>query len=309
MKKPNLISIIGPTACGKTKLAVRVAYELNAEIISADSRQVYIGMDIGTGKDLNDYSINGVSIPYHLIDIVKPGYKYNVFEFKRDFYKTYYAILSRDKIPILCGGSGMYIEAILRNYELIEVPENQELRKKLASYSLEQLTELLKQYKRLHNKTDVDNKKRAIRAIEIAEYYKQHEVASMNYPSLQSLTFGIDVPREIRRARITERLKSRIKEGMIEEVQHLLNTGISPDDLVYYGLEYKYVTEFLLGKYNYDEFFSKLEIAIHQFAKRQMTYFKGMERRGVNIIWLDGTQSIDYNALKIVQLFNSFNEC
>lgn len=303
MKKPDIITILGPTACGKTKLAVRVAYELNSEIISADSRQVYIGMDIGTGKDLNEYELNGVRIPYHLIDIVKAGEKYNVFEFKRDFYRAYSEIISRAKTPILCGGSGMYIEAILRNYELIEVPENKELREKLADYSLEQLTEILKQYKHLHNKTDVDNKKRAIRAIEIAEYYKQHEVATLNYPMLQSLTFGVDVPREIRRTRITERLKGRIKEGMIEEVQRLLNDGISPDDLVYYGLEYKYITEFLLGKYNYDEFFSKLEIAIHQFAKRQMTYFRGMERRGVPIIWLDGTKSTEENAAVIITEF------
>ncbi len=307
MKKPDIISILGPTACGKTRLAVRVAYELNAEIISADSRQVYIGMDIGTGKDLNDYEINDSRIPYHLIDIVKAGEKYNVFEFKRDFYRAYSDIISRDKIPILCGGSGMYIESILRNYELIEVPENKELRKKLADYSLNQLAEILKQYKHLHNKTDVDNKKRAIRAIEIAEYYKQHEITSMNHPSLHSLTFGIDVPREIRRARITERLKKRIKEGMIEEVQHLLNTGITPDELTYYGLEYKYITEYLLGKYNYLDFFCKLETAIHQFAKRQMTYFRGMERRGVPIIWLDGTKSIEENAMFIVSEFRKLS--
>ncbi|MCX7861833.1 MAG: tRNA (adenosine(37)-N6)-dimethylallyltransferase MiaA [Bacteroidales bacterium] len=300
MTKYDLITIIGPTASGKTKLAAHLAYMLDAEIISGDSRQVYKGMDIGTGKDLNEYVIQEKQIPYYLIDIVNAGEKYNVFQFKRDFFQAYYHIKKRGKVPILCGGSGMYIEAILRNYELVEVPENKALREQLSLLSLEELVQILKQYKSLHNKTDIDNKKRVIRAIEIAEFYKTHSIEEMNYPSLSSITFGIYIPREIRRQRITERLKIRLEQGMIEEVKQLLNQGISPDDLIYYGLEYKYITEYILGKYNYESFFSKLETAIHQFAKRQMTYFRGMERRGVSIIWLDGTKSIQENLEFII---------
>ncbi len=300
----DIITILGPTATGKTRIAAHVAYALNGEIISADSRQVYRGMSIGTGKDLQEYTVKRKTIPYHLIDILEAGEKYNVFQFKRDFYAAYEQIKAKNRVPVVCGGSGMYLEAILRNYTLVEVPENKELRTMLQSYSMEELTLMLKQYKNyLHNKTDVDTKKRAIRAIEIAEYYKSHQVQSDNYPELKSLTIGINIPRELRRERISKRLAERIKQGMIEEVEQLLSKGVKPDDLVYYGLEYKYITEFLLGKYNYDEFYKKLETAIHQFAKRQMTYFRGMERRGVPIKWIDGTKSLEEMVNEIVQLY------
>ncbi len=300
----DIITILGPTATGKTRIAAHVAYALNGEIISADSRQVYRGMSIGTGKDLQEYTVKRKTIPYHLIDILEAGEKYNVFQFKRDFYAAYEQIKAKNRVPVVCGGSGMYLEAILRNYTLVEVPENKELRTMLQSYSMEELTLMLKQYKDyLHNKTDVDTKKRAIRAIEIAEYYKSHQVQSDNYPELKSLTIGINIPRELRRERISKRLAERIKQGMIEEVEQLLSKGVKPDDLVYYGLEYKYITEFLLGKYNYDEFYKKLETAIHQFAKRQMTYFRGMERRGVPIKWIDGTKSLEEMVNEIVQLY------
>jgi tRNA dimethylallyltransferase len=262
-------------------------------------------MDIGTGKDLNDYIVNGQKITYHLIDILEAGEKYNVFRFKKDFYHAYNIIKGKNKIPVLCGGSGMYIEAILRNYILIEVPENPDLRKKLSNYSLDELKKILEQYKTLHNKTDVDTKKRAIRAIEIAEYYKTNKITTDIYPTLKSLTIGISVPREIQREKITKRLKDRLESGMIDEVKSLLDKGISAEDLIYYGLEYKYITEYLIGKYSYDEMFRLLETAIHQFAKRQMTYFRGMERRGIPIIWIDGTMEIKNIVSAIIENFNN----
>ena len=282
----ELITILGPTACGKTTLACELAYDLDTEIISADSRQVYRGMDIGTGKDLNDYRVNEKTIPYHLIDIWDAGEKYNVFEFQHDFYEAYNTVKKKNKLPILCGGTGMYIESVLKGFRLLKVPENTELRKKLEGKSLEKLTELLSQYKNLHNKTDVDSTKRAIRAIEIEEY-QQHKQADVNeFAPLNSLIIGIDIEREERRKKISARLKSRLEEGMIEEVKQIIAGGVSPEDLIYYGLEYKFVTQYLTGELSHKEMFEQLEIAIHQFAKRQMTWFRGMERRGFTIHWI-----------------------
>lgn len=285
----DLITIVGPTASGKTSLAVSLAYELDAEIISGDSRQVYRGMDLGTGKDLADYTIDGKQIPYHLIDIADPGYKYNVFEFQRDFLSVYEEILGRCKIPILCGGSGMYIESVLRGYRLLPVPENPELRKSLADCSLDELKVRLATYKKLHNSTDLDTVKRAIRAIEIEEYYLQKSVEEYEFPKISSLVVGVNIDRESRRQKITERLYQRLAEGMVDEVRTLLDKGIAPEDLIYYGLEYKYLTQYIMGELTYDEMVCELEIAIHQFAKRQMTWFRGMERRGIPIHWIDAT--------------------
>lgn len=299
----KIISIFGPTACGKTKLAAHVCYHINGEIISADSRQVYKKMNIGTGKDYNDYNVNGVKIKYHLIDIVNPGEKYNLFRFKKDFYNSLKSIISENKFPVLCGGTGLYIEAILRNYTLVEVPPNYELRKKLESLSLDELTEILKSYKKLHNKTDVDTKKRAIRAIEIAEFYKRNEITTDNYPEIQSLNFCLYLDADKRREAIKKRLDERLKNGMIDEVKSLLDEGIPPEDLIYYGLEYKYITEYLLNKYSYEEFYEKLKTAICQFSKRQMTYFRGMERRGIKIIWLNAEDGIDHNLNNILNIY------
>lgn len=288
-----MITILGPTASGKTSLAAALAADIDAEIISADSRQVYRCMDIGTGKDLEDYNINNKHINYHLIDIVEPGTKYNLFEYQQDFFSAYNDVVSRKKIPILCGGSGLYIEAVLNGYNLVAVPENRILRDTLESKSLDELTEILLQLKKengsnMHNSTDVDNKKRAIRAIEIETYYKiNSQVKECHYPKIKSTIFGIDIGREERRRRISERLKQRLNSGMIEEVKMLLEKGVTPQDLIYYGLEYKFVTKYIIGEISYEEMFRSLEIAIHQFAKRQMTWFRGMERRGFIINWID----------------------
>lgn len=281
-----MITILGPTASGKTPFAAALAYELNSEIISADSRQIYRQMDLGTGKDLADYTVNGRAIPYHLIDIAEPGYKYNVFEYQRDFLAAYEDIRQRGFLPILCGGTGMYLESVLKGYKLMPVPENPELRARLANCSLEELTRQLSQYKTLHNSTDVDTVKRAIRAIEIEEYYAAHPVPEREFPSLKSLIIGVDIDRELRREKITRRLKQRLDEGMVDEVRKLIEQGIHPDDLIYYGLEYKYLTLYVTGQLTLDEMFRGLEIAIHQFAKRQMTWFRGMERRGFTIHWV-----------------------
>lgn len=289
MSKYDLITIIGPTASGKTSFACQLAYTLDTEIISGDSRQVYKGMDIGTGKDLGDYVVNGIPIKYHLIDIKDAGYKYNIYEYQHDFHEAYTAIRSEGKLPVLCGGSGLYIESVLKGYNLINVPENKNLRKKLENKNLEELTALLASYKTLHNNTDIDTAQRAIRAIEIEEYKKENETDSNDYPPIKSLILGVDIDREIRRQRISSRLKIRLKEGMIDEIQALLDQGISPEDLLYYGLEYKFVTQYILKELSYKEMFSHLEIAIHQFAKRQMTWFRGMEKRGLRIHWIDGT--------------------
>lgn len=283
---PSILYVItGPTASGKTSKAVALAKAINAEIISADSRQIYRGMDIGTGKDLEEYG----DIPYHLIDICNAGYRYNLFEYIRDYKSAYDNIKARGKNIILCGGTGLYIESILKGIELPPVPENTELRKELANKSLSELTEILRQMKTLHNVTDVDNCKRAIRAIEIQQYYHDNpelQIKTTPHPLKNALVIGIEIDRENRRNKISQRLRQRLNSGMVEEIRSLIDNGISPDDLIYYGLEYKYVTQYVIGQISYDEMFSLLEIAIHQFAKRQMTWFRGMERRGTTIHWL-----------------------
>ena len=285
-KSYDLITVLGPTASGKTRFAVQLADRLGAEIISGDSRQVYRRMDLGTGKDLDDYRIGGRSVPYHLIDIVEPGTKYNVFEYQRDFLEAYNDIHQRGRKAVLCGGTGLYIESVLRAYRLSPVPQNPELRERLADKSLEELTALLATYKSLHNTTDVDTAQRAIRAIEIEEYYRQTPLDRRPFPKIESLTLGVDVSREVRRERISQRLRKRLDEGMCGEVERLLAEGIKPEDLIYYGLEYKYVTLYVTGQITFDEMAQQLEIAIHQFAKRQMTWFRGMERRGTPILWI-----------------------
>ena len=303
MKPYDLITVLGPTASGKTKFAVKLAQLIAAEIISADSRQVYRRMDLGTGKDLSDYQIDGTPIPYHLIDICEPGTKYNLFEYQRDFLEAYTDIKSRGKNVIVCGGTGLYLESVLKSYRLSPVPQNPELREKLKDKSLEELTELLRSYKSLHNTTDVDTAQRAIRAIEIEDYYKHTPLDERPFPELKSLTLGISVDRELRRARISHRLKQRLDEGMIEEVRKLLAEGIPADDLIYYGLEYKYLTLHATGELSYEEMYRQLEIAIHQFAKRQMTWFRGMEKRGTPIHWLSmpTPEDWDKSATDILQ--------
>ena len=289
MPAPDLIAILGPTASGKTTLAAALAAELDTEIISADSRQVYRRMDLGTGKDLDDYVVDGRRVPYHLIDIAEPGTKYNLFEYQRDFRQAYDGIRARGRLPIVCGGTGLYLEAVLRGYRLLPVPENPALRAALADKTLDELTELLKSYKTLHNTTDVDTPKRAIRAIEIEEYYRHAPVEERPFPQLHSLIVGISIGRDERRSRISQRLRQRLDEGMVDEVRRLLDEGIAPEDLTYYGLEYKFLTLYATGRLAYDEMVRGLETAIHQFAKRQMTWFRGMERRGFTIHWIDAT--------------------
>lgn len=301
MPNYDLIAILGPTASGKTPFAAALAAELHTEIISADSRQIYRGMDLGTGKDLADYTVNGRQIPYHLIDIADPGYKYNVFEYQRDFLKAYEAMKKRGLLPIVCGGTGLYLESVLKGYRLMPVPENTELRERLSDQSLEELTETLRQYKTLHNSTDVDTVKRAIRAIEIEEYYKQHPVQEREFPALNSLIIGVDIDRELRRAKITRRLKQRLDEGMVDEVRRLMAEGIAPEDLIYYGLEYKFLTLYATGKITYEEMFTELETAIHQFAKRQMTWFRGMERRGFTIEWINASLPLEEKIAVVKQ--------
>jgi len=286
--KYNLLTILGPTACGKTQLAVAAAAKLGSCVISADSRQVYRQMDIGTGKDLSEYSFEGSKVPHYLIDICQPGEKYNVYEFQKDFFNVYEKVYAENAIPVLCGGSGLYIEAVLSNYQLLSVPVNEDLRNSLKNKSLEELATILASYKLMHNKSDVDTVKRAIRAIEIAEYQKNHISDNPNRPEINSLIIGIDFEREIVRKRITERLQQRLKEGMIDEVKALLNKGLASEDLIYYGLEYKYITLYLIGQLTYDEMVTQLNIAIHQFSKRQMTWFRKMERSGFKIHWVDG---------------------
>nr|MBP9495402.1 tRNA (adenosine(37)-N6)-dimethylallyltransferase MiaA [Bacteroides sp.] len=293
MPNYDLIAILGPTASGKTSFAATLAYELDTEIISADSRQIYREMDLGTGKDLADYTVNGKQIPYHLIDIAEPGYKYNVFEYQRDFLNAYQSIKQKGRLPVLCGGTGLYLESVLKGYQLIPVPENPELRTRLAGKTLEELTDILSNYKTLHNSTDVDTAKRAIRAIEIEEYYATHDLSAREFPSINSLIIGVDIDRELRREKITKRLRQRLDEGMVEEVRRLLNKGIQPEDLIYYGLEYKYLTLYVTGEISFEEMFKQLEIAIHQFAKRQMTWFRGMERKGFKIHWIQASMPTD----------------
>ena len=305
--KYDLITILGPTASGKTPLATALAHKLGTEIISGDSRQVYRRMDLGTGKDLDDYTVGGEQVPYHLIDIVEPGYKYNVFEYQRDFLQAYQEITQKGKLPVLCGGTGMYIESVLKGYRLLPVPENPELRASLEGKSLEELTTILEGYKKLHNSTDVDTAKRAIRAIEIEEYYKQQPPEYREFPSLKSLIIGVDIDRELRREKITRRLKQRLDEGMVDEVKGLLAEGIPAENLIYYGLEYKFLTQHVIGELTFDEMFHQLETAIHQFAKRQMTWFRGMERRGFHIHWLDATLSMEEKVNKIINIISTNN--
>lgn len=301
----DLITILGPTASGKTPLAAALACTLGTEIISGDSRQIYRGMDLGTGKDLADYTVNGHPVPYHLIDIVEPGYKYNVFEYQRDFLDAYNKVKEKGKLPILCGGTGMYVESVLKGYKLLPVPENPRLRAALADKSLGELTELLSTYKKLHNSTDVDTVKRAIRAIEIEEYYKQQPPEYREFPQINSLIIGVEIDRDLRREKISRRLKQRLDEGMVDEVKALLEKGIAPDDLIYYGLEYKYLTLHAIGQLSYEEMFRQLETAIHQFAKRQMTWFRGMERRGFSIHWLDARLPMEEKIEKIMNLLHT----
>jgi len=307
-KKYNLITILGPTATGKTSLAAHLAAVINGEVISGDSRQVYKGMDIGTGKDLIDYVVDGKEIPAHLVDIEEPGRHYNVYRFQKDFGDAYNNIISRDKFPVLCGGSGLYLEAVLKDYKLIHVPPNRELRKELEGKSLEELTEILKQLKpNLHNVTDVETDRRAIRAIEIEIYYRDHPQGDTDLPSINSLNIGVKVDREVRRNRISKRLRQRLEEGMVDEVKRLLEAGVTPEQLIYYGLEYKYLTLFITGKISYTEMVEKLEIAIHQFAKRQMTWFRGMQKRGTAIHCIDGLLPMKVKIEEIMKLYHEMN--
>ena len=300
----KMITILGPTASGKTPVATRLAAEIGGEVISADSRQVYRRMDIGTGKDLEDYG----SVPYHLIDICEPGTKYNLFEYQQDFFDVYQQIRSRGAVPILCGGTGLYIEAVLKGYKLSPVPQNQALRDSLEGKPLDELTEMLVRLKsqngsNMHNTTDVDSCQRAIRAIEIETYNLQHPMPKRELPPVDSIIIGIDIDRELRREKITRRLKARLENGMVEEVKALLDEGIPAEDLIYYGLEYKFLTEYLTGQLTYDEMFQRLEIAIHQFAKRQMTWFRGMERRGFKINWINATLPMEEKIDQIKKLW------
>lgn len=302
MNNYELITIIGPTASGKTAFAAALAARLDTEIISGDSRQVYRSMDIGTGKDLADYVVDGKQIPYHLIDICNPGDKYNVFEYQHDFHKAFEEIRKKGKLPILCGGTGMYIESVLRGFKLLDVPQNPALRESLKGKSLAELEQILASYKVLHNKTDVDSAQRAIRAIEIEEFYKTEAPDKREYAPINSLIIGVDIDRELRREKISRRLRARLDEGMVDEVRAILATGVKPEDLIYYGLEYKFLTLYIIGQLTYDEMISQLEIAIHQFAKRQMTWFRGMERRGLHIHWLDATLPTDEKINNVLAL-------
>lgn len=316
----ELITIIGPTASGKTALAAHLAARLitsgkPSEILSGDSRQVYRGMDIGTGKDLVDYSVKidgeTIDVPYHLIDICEPGEKYNIFRYQQDFLHAYDDVKARGVLPILCGGSGLYVESVIGGYNLSPVPQNAELREALSGKSMEELTEMLVQLKKqngavMHNTTDVDTTQRAIRAIEIETYNLEHHTENRWFPPINTLIVGVDISRELRRERISSRLKARVDEGMVDEIRRIIDSGVKPEDLIYYGLEYKYVTEYVIGQLSYDEMLRQLEIAIHQFAKRQMTWFRGMERRrGIQIHWIDGTKTMDEKVDEIVRLIQT----
>lgn len=305
----KLLTILGPTASGKTTLAAHVAVVADAEIIIGDSRQVYRRMDIGTGKDLCDYTVGDKLIPYHLIDICEPGTKYNLFEYQRDFLTAYEDITARGKNTILCGGTGLYIESVLKGYQLSPVPQNEELRKRLEGKSLEELTVILEDLKQrtggnMHNRSDVDTAQRAIRAIEIEEYNLLHPVPDREFPAIDSVIVGVDIEREARREKITRRLKTRLEEGMIEEVKGLIDSGIPQENLTYYGLEYKFVTEYVVGLISYEEMFTRLEIAIHQFAKRQMTWFRGMERRGFHIHWINALLPMEEKVRQVLDIWN-----
>lgn len=297
-----MIAIIGPTATGKTNLAAAYAAKHNCEIISADSRQVYQGLDIGSGKDLNEYVVRGKTVPYHLIDIVKPGDEYNLFRYQNDFLNAYAQIVRKNKTPLLCGGTGLYIDAVLKGYRLLEVPENKELRKNLIHKPTEEKRKILKQYKTPHNTTDTNDPERLTRAIEIQDYYANHQEEIHDYPKLNPVIFGIYYERQQIRERISERLYQRFENGMIEEVKSLLDRGIKADTLKFFGLEYRFVTQYVLGEIPYKLMFSKLKTAIHQFAKRQMTWFRKMERQGTHIHWLDGNLSLK-DKVGIIETF------
>lgn len=300
----NLIVILGPTASGKTSLAANLAMDIGGEVISADSRQIYQGLDLGTGKDYEDYLVNGKLVPYHLIDIKPAGYQYNIYEYQKDFLEVFEKLHQQKKWPVLCGGSGLYIESAIKGYQLIQVPVNEELRKKLEPKSLQELSGILASYQSLHNTSDVDTHKRAIRAIEIADYYKHHPVEQVSYPEINPLLVGVRFPRNTECERITQRLKQRLDAGMISEVEGLLKKGLTPDQLLYYGLEYKFLTLYLTGQLTYDEMFSQLNTAIHQFAKRQMTWFRRMERNGMDIHWIDGSLPMEEKLIVISNLLN-----
>lgn len=308
-----MITIVGPTASGKTRLAVDVALAYNTEVISADSRQVYRDMTLGTGKDLEDYLVRDAEgnvvrqVPCHLIDIREPGYKYSIYEFQRDFHTAYDDMLSRNLLPVMCGGSGLYVESVLRGYEMHEVPENPELRQRLEGKTLDELTDILRTYKTLHNQTDTDTAKRAIREIEIRDYYRTHAQQLTSYPAVPSLVVGTEVDREVRRERISRRLRERLDAGMVDEVRYLLEVRhIAPADLIYYGLEYKFLTLYVTGQLTYDEMVRQLEIAIHQFAKRQMTWFRGMERRGIPIHWIPADLTPAEKVARVQELYTDW---
>lgn len=303
----KLIVVLGPTASGKTSVAANIAYRFNGEVISADSRQVYRGMDLGTGKDYEDYIINGTQIPYHLIDIRDAGEKYNVFEFQTDFLDAYNEIKGHGKLPVLCGGTGMYIEAVTKGYKLWPVPPNPELREELEKKSLEELITILASKKNLHNTSDTDTKKRAIRGIEIAEYYEEHPEIETEYPTFDVLYLGVKYQRNKERKNITERLAQRLENGLIEEAKKLLEEGLAHEDLTYYGLEYKFLSLYLQGELSYQEMFSRLNTAIHQFAKRQRTWFRKMEKEGVKIHWIEGELPFEDKIGKVSGLVTSFN--
>lgn len=296
-----MITILGPTATGKTCLAANLANLINGEIISADSRQVYRGMDIGTGKDLEDYTVDGKKIPYHLVDIVDPGYEFNVFEFQKNFLEAYSSINKRERIPILCGGTGLYIESVLKGYKLIDVPKDDLLREELELKDELELKEILESFKNLHNTTDTSERERLVRAIEIQKYYDENTNLDTHFPEINTKIFGIDYDRRVVRMRITERLEERLQNGMIEEVEGLLNSGVKPEQLTFYGLEYKWVTDHLEGKLAYNEMFRRLNTAIHQFSKRQMTWFRRMEKQGFEINWIDGNLSLNEKIGFILQ--------
>ncbi len=299
---PVMITILGPTATGKTRLAAAAAAALEGEVISADSRQVYRGMDIGTGKDYDDYVVEGKTVPFHLVDIADPGYEYNVFEFQKDFLKAFGNIVSRSKTPVLCGGTGMYLEAVLSGYKLVEVPENRQLRERLHDKSIDELTEILRNLSEVHNVTDLTDRERTIRAIEIAEYEKTHPRTGHDFPNINHRIFGIHFDRQIIREHITRRLKQRLEEGMIEEVKQLLESGLQPAQLTFYGLEYRYLTDYVTGKIIYEEMFRLLNTAIHQFAKRQMTWFRRMEKKGFKIQWIDGNLPLEQKVDLVLKL-------
>jgi tRNA dimethylallyltransferase len=300
--KYDLLVVTGPTASGKTSLAAAVALKLNGEIISADSRQIYRQMNLGTGKDYSDYLVEGRQIPYHLVDIADPGYKYSVFEYQQDFKKVLGDLRTRNIFPVVCGGSGMYIDSVVSGYQMIEVPPDPEFRASLEGKPLAELTVILSSFKKLHNKTDIDTKKRAIRAIEIERFIGTGKQKLDDFPVIRPLITGVLFSREKRRERISERLKRRLEEGMVDEVRQLLMQGVDPETLIYYGLEYKYITLYITGRISYDEMFSSLETAIHQFAKRQMTWFRGMERKGIQIHWIDGELPINSKVERVMEL-------